>query len=609
MTSTFNRRRAGRTGGIPTIRPRLLGTVRQSQLVTTYGVGALVAVDNESFIVSGIDSWEFTEGPVEIFERRLSRMLGVRSFRLPPAPDLDSTDGLDGVRLRRFPDFYSCSECSALGPFAMFNSPRGKAVCSRCDAELVPSRFVLTCELGHIVDFPYWKWVHRGKDVKGLCGGELSLETEGSSASLRSIVVSCSCGVEAVSMEGAFRKKALKDLGIRCSGRRPWLPGAAPEPCDHQPRAMQRGSSSVWHPMVASALSIPPWGHGVMAVIERERLLTEDESFIRRHLERDPTLLTGIGATIDDVIQAVRELRLAEEGTAAHASGMGRLREEEYERLRREHPEEHSSDWQPFVCTSPPGDASALDDSGLLTPMLVTRLREVRALSAFVRGDMPTEGDPVERRAALSLADGIDWLPAMEVSGEGVFLRLDPDRLKNWEQTVSSRVDEIRDSHLTLLRQRAKNDANAVAGLTSPVTPRYVLLHTLAHVLITEWSLDGGYPASALRERLYSSDTMAGLLIYTATSDSAGSLGGVVAQGDPARLAHSLRAALERAMWCSNDPLCMEADSSGADSLNKAACHACLLLPETSCETFNAFLDRALLVGCPEKDVTGFFEL
>ncbi len=141
----------------------------------------------------------------------------------------------------------------------------------------------------------------------------------------------------------------------------------------------------------------------------------------------------------------------------------------------------------------------------------------------------------------------------------------------------------------------------------SPVSARYLAVHTLAHLLINEWSLDGGYPAAALRERLYIGDDMAGFLIYTATSDSAGSLGGIVAQGEPARLGSSLESALLRASWCSNDPLCSEAAASGADSLNLAACHACVLLPETSCETNNAFLDRVALVGTPDGGVPGLF--
>jgi hypothetical protein len=124
--------------------------------------------------------------------------------------------------------------------------------------------------------------------------------------------------------------------------------------------------------------------------------------------------------------------------------------------------------------------------------------------------------------------------------------------------------------------------------------------------LINEWSLDGGYPAAALRERLYAYENMAGVLIYTATSDSAGSLGGLVAQGEIDSLASSLPAAFERAGWCSNDPLCMESEASGADSVNLAACHACVLLPETSCETNNSFLDRALLVS---TGVPGYFTM
>jgi hypothetical protein len=100
---------------------------------------------------------------------------------------------------------------------------------------------------------------------------------------------------------------------------------------------------------------------------------------------------------------------------------------------------------------------------------------------------------------------------------------------------------------------------------------------------------------------------MAGLLLYTATSDSAGSLGGIVAQGEPDRLAHTLQAALARTAWCSNDPLCMESEAAGVDNVNLAACHACVLLPETSCETNNSFLDRAMLIGTPTGTVPGYF--
>ncbi len=284
------------------------------------------------------------------------------------------------------------------------------------------------------------------------------------------------------------------------------------------------------------------------------------------------------------------------------------LRKHEYDRLRNGNPERHSAEWQDFICESPEGDLAPVRELGIAESMLVKRLREVRALQGFTRGVAPLESEPDHRLAALHQSD-INWLPAIEVKGEGVFLKFDEDRLQAWETKpeVIKQVEQMRLNHLALLRERTRTDSKAKAP-GSPVSPRFVLLHTLAHVLINEWSLDGGYPASALRERLYANESMAGILLYTATSDSAGSLGGIVAQGDPKSLSETLRSALARASWCSNDPLCMESGASGADSVNLAACHACVLLPETSCELNNSFLDRTLLIGSPVGGVPGYFQ-
>lgn len=600
---SFQSRRGQNAGMRTQAQARKVGAVRRSQLVTTYGVGAMIAIENESFIVAGLDSWNVDDAP-EILERRLAKMLRVRSFRLPPAPDPDR--GVDGVHIRRFPEFYSCPGCGVLQRFALFGVRQGAAKCPDCNEDLVPSRFILACDDGHVEDFPYWKWVHRGQDrASGACNGELTLRVEGSSASLRSVVVSCSCGVPDVSMEGAFRTRALLELGIRCSGKRPWLRGASDESCSRNPRAMQRGSSSAWNPVMRSALSIPPWNEGLNALIDKELLLGESEDYVRRYLQKRPRVLSRAGATADDVLARLRERQDEEDEPASDpADAHLKLRREEYDRLSHSHPEQHNAERQPFVCEEPEGDVAPLHQLGLGSSMLVKRLREVRALHGFTRGVAPLESEPDQRLADLHLSPEIDWRPAIEVNGEGVFIRLDEERLRTWESDleVVRRAERIRRNHLALLQSRGANGPFA-----SPVTPRYVLLHTLAHVLINEWSLDGGYPASALRERLYVGDTMAGILIYTATSDSAGSLGGIVAQGEPERLTATMTSALARAAWCSNDPLCMEAEASGADSVNLAACHACVLLPETSCELNNSFMDRGMLVGTPSGEVPGFF--
>ncbi|MEV6307618.1 DUF1998 domain-containing protein [Streptomyces sp. NPDC051840] len=587
------------------------GSVRRAQMITTYGVGSMVAVDNESFMVTGTDSWNVTDAPT-IFEHRLARVLGVKSFRLPPASDDTSKDG---VHVRRFPLWHSCPKCTVLQHVRRFNSPAGKNECGECEEDLVPSRFVMACAKGHIDDFPYWKWVHRKnrrEGETGLCGGEMRLRTTGKTASLRSILISCTCGVPEVSMEGAFSRNALSDLKVFCTGKRPWLKDASIDPCSERPRTLQRGSSVAWQPIVRTALSIPPYSDEHFVKLQadldalRELHQAGNEQGIEIYLKaiamREKYEFSA--AKVIALLEAENHEEADSEGETSSDSAFVRLRKQEYERLVAGQSEKGTGREDQFVCEHPFSSPTALTSLGVTGPMLVKRLREVRALKAFSRVDTPENRTDVHE-AALSLEE-LDWLPAMEVQGEGVFLRLDEERLESWahDVAVAARADRVRSNHLRTTRERAQ-DPDSVPD--SPATPRMLLLHTLAHALINEWSLDGGYPAASLRERLYAGDGMAGILICTATSDSAGSLGGLVAQGEPQRLRSSLDAALDRACWCSTDPLCIESEGTGAGGLNMAACHACVLLPETSCEYGNGLLDRALLIGTPEDPSIGFF--
>lgn len=615
MTPPPRRRRPGAHGATPAHSFPRRGEIRRAQAITTYGVGSLIAVDHESFVVSGLDeadrSWRPDESP-RIYERRLARLLDVDHFRLPPASDDTSKDGL---RVRRFPLMHSCPECNELQHHRDFNPPAGRSVCGTCEVDLVPSRFVVACEAGHLGEFPYWPWVHRSADrgstTVGKCGGKLKLRSSGRTSSLRSIIVSCTCGrAPEVSMEGSFRRNALKDLGLKCRGHRPWLGTSAPDQeCGLPLRTLQRGSSSVWQPVLKSALSIPPWSNS------REDPLAGHWEKLRKYETREAVEIyldavfteRAWPLSLDEVmtlLDAEREEDPEGGEPATFDHRYRALRNKEYERLRSGNDEsEHSRDEQ-FVCETPLGDRSVLDPLGVTGPMLVKKLREVRALKAFTRL-VDAESTTDAKEMPLSQTP-LRWLPAMEVRGEGVFLRLDEDRLGSWEKTiaVAARVERMRTAHQRVLDQRADDPDRAVP---SPATPRMVLLHTLTHVLINEWSLDSGYPAASLRERLYAADDMAGALIYTATSDSAGSLGGLVAQGEPELLDRTVRSAIRRAEWCSSDPLCMETEVS-ATGTNLAACHACVMLPETSCEHNNILLDRALLVGTPDEPAVGFFQ-
>ncbi|MFF7068587.1 DUF1998 domain-containing protein [Streptomyces pseudovenezuelae] len=608
------RRRTGATGTAPAHNLPRRGTVRRAQAITTYGVGSLIAVDHESFVVSGLDkaeeSWSADEAP-KIHERRLARLLDVDYFRLPPASGDNSKDGL---RVRRFPLMHSCPECNELQRHREFNPPAGRSVCGMCEVELVPSRFVVACESGHLDEFPYWQWVHRSTDrgaaALGQCGGKLNLRTSGHTSSLRSILVSCTCGkAPEVSMEGSFRRNALKDLGLKCRGARPWLgSSAAPEECGLPLRTLQRGSSAVWQPVLKSALSIPPWSD------TRTDPLAEHWDALRQYDRREHVeiYLKGVfkgecPVSLDEVMTLLDAEREEDPDGTEGPSFDHRyraLRNKEYERLVSGNDESEHSRNEQFVCETPLGDQSVLRPLGITGPMLVKKLREVRALKAFTRLADP-DATTDSREMPLSGAS-MRWLPAMEVRGEGVFVRLNEDRLDAWEKAsaVAARIERMRAAHQRMLEQRVSDPSRIVP---SPATPRMVLLHTLAHVLINEWSLEAGYPAASLRERLYAADDMAGVLIYTATSDSAGSLGGLVAQGEPELLDRTIRSALHRAEWCSSDPLCMETEASGSGGTNLAACHACVMLPETSCEHNNILLDRALIVGTPDSPRVGYF--
>lgn len=124
---------------------------------------------------------------------------------------------------------------------------------------------------------------------------------------------------------------------------------------------------------------------------------------------------------------------------------------------------------------------------------------------------------------------------------------------------------------------------------------KFILLHTLSHILIKEFEFLVGYSATSIAERLYIDDEMQGILIYT-IAGSEGSFGGLASQANTERLTKIFKSALTRAKDCASDPICYNSDGQGIGGLNLAACYSCTLLPETSCEEFNSFLDRALLI-------------
>jgi hypothetical protein len=556
--------------------------IRQSQLISTYGVGSIVALGDQSFMVAGIDRWDTD---ANLYEPRLERELRVDGFAFPPATD----DGKD-IPVVRFPRWQSCPVCKKLALHRDFASLHGNE-CNACGVILTPSRFVMACEAGHIDDFPYFLWVHKGKPPTGDRHG-LSIEAGGQTAGLGDVQIQCECG-HTRTMEGAFDRNALRGI-TGCRGRRPWLQ-KDDDDCTELPRTLQRGASNVWFSVTRSALSIPPWSKGAFRILNKHWPVFK---------ALDPAALPGLiesmglaentPYSVHDLVASVKLRQMQE--TDPDAIPDTTIREQEYEALTKGASGAQSKLDQ-FVCE--PGTLGERAHKWLERVMLVRRLREVRVLQSFTRVQPPGPADDASRRPPL-FDEHPGWLPAIEVIGEGVFLGVDPERLRSWETNghVVARAEGIDSNYRQLFTSKGISPDRKI-------TPRFLMLHAFAHAIINQWSLDSGYPAASLRERLYAGDDQAGILIYTATTDSAGSLGGVVGLAEPDRLDDAIGEAIARASWCSMDPVCIESDVGGVDALNRAACHACSLLPEVSCEEQNVLLDRGMLVGA--GSTPGFF--
>lgn len=569
----------------------IIANARRSSLVSTFGVGSIFPVEDDSVMICGIDEWD--RGDV-LHEPRLQEVLGVQELRTPP-----SGRRRGDIPVVRFPEWAFCPSCRALGR-AWDITHRGSRRCSHCSERISPSRFVVCCSAGHIEDFPYRAWAHSETPMVG-DGHSMRLVARGRSSALSDLVVECSCGAER-SLEGSFATGAL--AGIKsCGGRRPWLPNADDESCGRRLRTLQRGSSNVWFAVTRSAISIPS-------------ISSIAHDFAMRKLagasaDMSPESLAAIfepprGCTREDVATAIREIR--EPGVGAPRLTETELRGQEYQALVAGIRIPGGEDQ--FTCEN-----VDLTDSGLSEVVAqvsrVSRLREVRALQGFSRllpwVDDSAGGDSARDRAEetslVSVAGDSNpvWLPALEVLGEGVFVRLDEERLQAWEASpfAQERCEQLR------ANQERGGDRSLTRAMST--TPRSVVLHSFAHMLVDELSLSAGYAAASMRERVYDADGQAGVLIYTATADGAGSLGGLAAQSHGRRMGDSVARAVKRARWCTADPICSESTGSGVEGLNLAACHACLLLPETSCERFNLVLDRACVVGLPDRPAVGLF--
>lgn len=598
-----------------------LQDLRRSAVVSGFGPGAVVdfRADNApvSGMAAGLEEWDRSFPPAglanaqTVRETRLQKKLGVQGFRLPPVieqrPKSEDPDTRRLVAVR-FPQWLQCPDCDRIGPVKTWSEDAGKAYryCADCTARspggrkvfAIPVRFVLACERGHVDEFPWHWWVDHRPDCPNQ-RGSLTLKSE--AAGLAGLMLGCpKCGSRK-SMDGIFSRKTWERFS-NCAGRRPWLPDAD-ETCGEKPLALQRGASNLYFSVTQSALSIPPWSDRLQDSIGQywDTLVNVDpddrEKFIEIMAKGElGPILAELGMTPGQLAAAIArrvehyeeidttDLRPAEFRQFVEDPGDHVDTDLEFE-IRREAVPEAVGDW-------------------ISTVVRAVRLREVRAITGFTRINPP--GD-TSHHAPLSIGK-LPWLPAIEVRGEGIFIALDERRLATWQQlpAVAARAAECDSLY------RKDWESRHGAGIEPPrtVSARFLLCHTLAHALMRQLTLECGYSSASLQERIYAAGgdaPMSGILIYTATTDSDGTLGGLQRQGKKERIGGILSRALLAMEWCSSDPLCISGMMGAQASFSNAACHACVLVPETSCETFNTFLDRALLIGTPDDPSVGFF--
>jgi hypothetical protein len=626
--------------------------LRLSQVVGLFGPGAMLDLPDRSVVVGGLDRWSWLPGTLRVIEEpRLSNLLEARlrgtderrivqgrplQLREPPVQP-DGAQPFGGrqanVPVAVFPTWFVCDTPSApriggsttavitAGPqrhrrrlvrWMDLTPPARKQVVDEVSGrrvDVTPIRFVCGCPDGHLQDVDWRFVVH----AMGGCQEPMYLEEVGTSADPRDTRIACDCG-QSLSLEELFQPGRLG----HCRGERPWLGTRDPNGCTQQLKLLTRSATNTYFSQVATVISLP------QVVDELSRRVAAHLSTLRN--ASSPTEIgmarkfnPDIGASLS--AWADEEIFACLQRLSAEADSTGPIaedpREAEYELLASGSPligtdradsRLHAQTLQ--RSTWDPNRDPLL--AGICGLVAVHRLREVSCLYGFTRFEAaPTVGDGDLEDVGLAvtgapLGEAPDWLPAIEQFGEGLFLQLDPDAIVAWlaRPDTQARADQLSAGYAAWAARQGR-------GVPSYRGLPHTLLHGLSHALMAEIAVECGYPASSLKERIYALPPLAsggplrcGLLVYTATAGTQGTLGGLVEIAH--RFLDVLRAALVRLEVCSNDPVCADHDPAAVSderALHGAACHGCLLVAETSCEARNLFLDRAVLV--PTMGTTG----
>ena len=650
-----------------------VGSVRPSALLYTNGIGATVDLPHLAVMPHGLDAWEpiyaRRPGPPDVVvEPRLLELvrshLGtqVAQLRKPPwAPEergFGSGNAIDlGIPGRIFPQWLRCTGCGLLAPvsheqFTYKNTNRyrpdqAEFVHERCTGwageakpgaakrkptsqPALPARYLIACVNGHVDEFPYVAWVHRGRPCsEGGAFPRLRMREWKSNIGPDVQIMCTSCQARRGMLEATGPLAASKLP--HCRGRHPHLD--AFYDCDQPGKLLMLGAANQWFSSTLGLLALPR-EEARSAVDLVPMLQALDRAILATAVSAGALpafrmLVASIAKT--DELEAVDDEVLWE----AIQLARGEAEPVTVEVTRRADPKTIlAPEWtvltdeKKYTRHSGSADfravrrdvADRLRDP-ITEVVAVERLKKVKAFIGFTRIDALDRIDDAAARIAPLCRDGRPtWVPATEDRGEGIFLEFDEKRVSAWEEKVLPLPvwERFRKAHELNFRRRTSRTAGDIHPDSRFPPPRYWAIHTLSHLLIREAAMSSGYGSASLTERIYAwrgdDDYLpaAGLLISTTASDSEGTLGGLVELAKPAKLDNLVREALRRGQRCSSDPICSHrAPVDKEEFLHGAACHFCLFLSETSCERTNRFLDRRLLLGLltdPDVRTPGLLE-
>ena len=592
------------------------GQLRQGQVVSTFGPGAMLDLPNHSVLIAGLEHWRGMSD--EIVEPRLADklclLLEVPSIKLyaPPPDPQDPTALQTGLAAWQFPEWFIVQDAAAGEDGKAFRSRMlvhrsaltgGKYIDqNKKRRPVVPVRFVRACRNGHIGDIDWRAFVHGAASE---CKRQLWIDERGTSGDLGEVWVRCECKAERSMAQAAMLQN--RALG-HCNGSRPWLGPYTNESCGDPNRLLIRNASNAYFPQLLSVISLPDRDERIKQAVDSiwDTLEAVENLEQLRYERRKAKVKAALEDLTDDEVLA--EIQARSTGTDEESKT---VKQAELETLMASKQElgNDQPDGTFFARTLSPDKWRASWTTTIERIVLVHRLREVVAQVGFTRFEAAApniegELDLGVRRA--SLAREMTWLPATENKGEGVFLQFQREAVDQWlgRQAVRKRGRQLEAGFNAWVAEH-QGTHRRFPGLP------YIMLHSFSHLLITAVSLECGYPASSIRERIYALPTVGyGVLLYTGSSDAEGTLGGLVEVGR--RIHEHMHQALEMGELCSNDPVCAEHEPENAHErrfLQGSACHGCLLIAETCCEQHNDFLDRALVTATLENLGAEFFDV